>query len=86
MSRLLRKFLASPAARRTASRKCLTCQAKNRAVIEREAKAFNAARESGETTAPWSTYVTHVMPALGYGHDFRSLLRHLRTCLGWTIH
>lgn len=66
--------------------KCVTCQHPKRRRLESEALEFNEARRAGRTSAPWSVYVNRVLrPRLGCT-THAPLLRHLKVCLGWTIH
>jgi hypothetical protein len=67
---------------------CKCCRLPARADLERELEVFNAARKRG-ASAGWAGFHAVLQEKLpGYISvlDYRSLLRHMRKCLGWEIY
>lgn len=86
-SPLAASFVGSRAARHVGGRPCLTCRDPQRAEVEAECRAYNRARKSGRTSASWARFHVILVANLGLRtRDWKSMIRHLENCLGWTIH
>jgi len=79
-------FVRSPAAKRVAGRPCSTCRSQHRAAVEAECAAYNRARRAGKALASWEAFHRILRKGLGYEvRDYKSLVRHMKECLGWEV-
>lgn len=85
---LAEKFAATALARgHTGGAVCRTCSFRDRAALEAECKSWNKLRQDKVTSAPWSAFHRVLQRELKYPvRSYKTLLRHLKECLGWTIH
>lgn len=80
-------FAATEEAKRyTGGSVCRTCSFARRKEVEAECQVWNELRREGKTSAPWCVFQRVLESELGYSIKSRSLLAHLKNCLGWTIH
>jgi len=70
----------------TGGRRCMTCAFPRRAELEAECKEWNEMRRTGVTGGSWKMLHQALRRELGYpSRYYITLMRHLETCLGWTL-